>query len=672
MIRFLQSDNRITKALFVVVIGAASVAMVVYLIPGLAGAGAAAPDTYAVVYPHWYSRILSTGDTITETHVQQLTETQLRQRNPQYAQNPMIVKFFEQQVGQQLVQQAVLLQEAHKLGIYATDDDLRHYLSTGPTGQVLYPNGTYIGDQAYRQLIDERLHVSVDEFESQIKDEIAIQRLESLITASVTVSDQEVRETYRKENIKIKFDYAVISADDLRKTINPSDSELEAFFKNNAARYAKAVPEERKITYFAFTAGQVPGGVPEPTQQQIQQYYNDHASDYSVPDQAKSRHILIMVPPGADAKTDAAAKAKAESVLKQLQAGGSWTDLAKKFSDDPGSKNAGGELGFAQRGKMVPEFDKAIFTQKIGDIAIVKSNFGYHIVQVEERQAAHTAQLNDVPPNMQTGSLTGTPAITVEQTIKETLARDAAAQAESRYAQQLTTEANQDGLEKTAAAHHLQVVTTDPVGHDGVIAALPNGAQLLSKAFAAKQGDPPQSAPTGEGYAIFQVTGILPEHAPAFADWKTHVLDDYREEQLPVLLNQKTKDLADKAKAMNDLGKAAKAVGATVKTSDLVSASGQVPDFGAVGQVAPQLFDMSPGAISGPIDAGRTGVVVKILDKQEPIADEMAKDFDRTREELLEQKRGEAFQIFVSGVMNDYKKRKLIVMNAKPQQTPAM
>ena len=672
MIRFLQSNNPITKALFVVVIGAASVAMVVYLIPGLAGAGAAAPDTYAVVYPHWYSRILSTGDTITETRVQQLTENELRQRNPQYAQNPMIVKFFEQQVGQKLVQQAVLLQEAHKFGIYATDDDLRHYLSTGPTGQVLYPNGTFIGDQAYRQLIDERLHISYVEFESQIKDEIAIQRLESLITASVTVGDQEVRETYRKENIKIKFDYAVISADDLRKTINPSDSELEAFFKNNAARYAKAVPEERKITYFAFTAGQVPGGVPEPTQQQIQQYYNDHASDYSVPDQAKSRHILIMVPPGADAKTDAAAKAKAESVLKQLQAGGSWTELAKKYSDDPGSKNAGGELGFAQRGKMVPEFDKAIFTQKIGDIAIVKSNFGYHIVQVEERQAAHTAQLNDVPPNLQTGSLTGTPAITVEQTIKETLTREAAAQAESRYAQQLTTEANQNGLEKTAAAHHLQVVTTDPVGHDGVIAALPDSAQLLSKAFEAKQGDPPQSAPTGEGYAIFQVTGILPEHAPAFADWKTHLVDDYREEQLPVLLKQKTKDLADKAKAMNDLGKAAKAVGATVKTSDLVSASGQVPDFGAVGQVAPQLFDLNVGAISGPIDAGRTGVVVKILDKQEPSADEMAKDFDRTREEILQQKRGEAFQIFVSGVMDDYNKHKRIVMNAKPQQTPAM
>ena len=105
-----------------------------------------------------------------------------------------------------------------------------------------------------------------------------------------------------------------------------------------------------------------------------------------MPDQAKSRHILISVPEGADAKTDAAAKAKAESVLKQLQAGGNWTALAKKYSDDPGSKDQGGELGFAQRGKMVPEFDKAIFTQKIGDIEIVKSSFGYHIIQVEERQ----------------------------------------------------------------------------------------------------------------------------------------------------------------------------------------------------------------------------------------------------------------------------------------------
>jgi peptidyl-prolyl cis-trans isomerase D len=651
MIRFLQSDNRITKALFVVVIGAASIAMVVYLIPGLTGAGAAAPDTFAVVYPHWYSKILSSGDSISQTHVQQIAENELRQRGPQYAGNPMIVQYMEQQVGQELVQQKVLLQEAHKLGVYATNDDVLQYLRTGPTGQVLYPNGTFIGPDAYKQLIDDRLHISVDEFESQIKDEITVRRLQALITAGVTVSDQEVREIYRKANIKIKFDYAVISADDLRKTINPSDSDLEAFFKKNAAQYAQAVPEERKITYFAFTQEQVPGGVPQPTQQQIQQYYNDHLSEYQVPEQAKSRHILIAVPEGADAKTDAAAKAKAESVLKQLQVGGSWTDLAKKYSDDPGSKDQGGELGFAQRGKMVPEFDKAIFTQKIGDIAIVKTSFGYHIIQVEERQSAHTQPLSEVQAN-----------------IVAALTRDVAGQAESRYADQLTAEANKDGLEKTAAAHHLELVNSEPVGRDGVIAALPDSSQLLAKAFQAKQGDPPQSAPTGEGYAIFQVTGVMAAHAPSFADWKTHVLDDYRDEQLPALLAQKTAELASKAKAMNDLGKAAKAVGATVKTSDLVGGSGQVPDFGEVAQVAPQLFDMTVGSISGPINAGRTGVVVKILDKQEPTADEIAKNFDQTRDQVLDQKRNEAFSVFMSGVWNDYKKHNLIRINAKPQQ----
>ncbi len=99
-----------------------------------------------MVYPHWYSKILSSGDTISQTRVQQVAENELRQRGPQYADNPMIVQFFEQQVGQQLVQQQVLLQEAHKLGVYATDDDVRQYLRTGPTGQVLYPDGKFIGD----------------------------------------------------------------------------------------------------------------------------------------------------------------------------------------------------------------------------------------------------------------------------------------------------------------------------------------------------------------------------------------------------------------------------------------------------------------------------------------------------------------------------------------------
>ena len=149
-------------------------------------------------------------------------------------------------------------------------------------------------------------------------------------------------------------------------------------------------------------------------------------------------------------KTDAAAKAKAEDILKQIQKGGNFADLAKKNSDDPGSKDSGGELGFAQRGHMVPEFDNAIFTQKIGDMKIVKTQYGYHIVQVEERTAAHAQSLAEVLP-----------------TIQATLMRQKSTAAQDAFARALTSEAIKNGLEKTAAAHHLQVVTTPPVNAAG-------------------------------------------------------------------------------------------------------------------------------------------------------------------------------------------------------------
>jgi peptidyl-prolyl cis-trans isomerase D len=651
MIRFLQRDNRLVKAFFIVVIAAASLGMVVYLIPGLTGMGASTADTYAVIYPHWYSRLLSSGSTVSQQRVEKMARAQLQQQR--YPDNPMILGLFEQRIGNQLIQQQILLEEAGRLGIHANSDDVRQYLQTGQAGQVLFPGGKFIGEDQYANLIATRFNMTVPEFEDDVKNDIVIRRLQAYITGGVTVGDQEVRDDYRKGNIKIKFDYAVISADDIRKGINPSDGDLESFFNKNKARYATAVPEQRKITYFAFTPNELPGGIPQPTQDEIKAYFAAHKADYQTPDQARSRHILIKVAPNADAKTDAAAKAKAEDILKQLKAGANFADLAKKNSDDPGSKDSGGELPFAQHGTMVPEFDKAIFGQKIGDIEIVKSQFGYHIVQVEERKEAHAQDISEVLP-----------------TIQATLLRQKAAASEEGYANALTAEAAKNGLEKTAAAHHLEVVTTPPVAKGGVISALPDGSAIVTKAFDSKQGDAPQSAQTGEGYAVFQVTGIEPAHAPTFADWKTHVLDDYRNEQAPLLLAAKVKELDDKAKASGDLAKAAKELGATMKTSDLVGPDGQVPDLGQVQQVAPQLLDLAVGAISGPISAERNGVVAKIVDKQEPTPDEMAKNFDQTKDQMLEQKRSEAFNVFLGNIMADYKKNKRIAMNAKAQQGP--
>jgi peptidyl-prolyl cis-trans isomerase D len=457
------------------------------------GRAVVASDAYAAIYPHFYSRYLFSGEYVSREQVRKVTLMQVRTRYPQYADNPTILHIFEQQAGMQLVEQKILVIEAGKRGLRATDGDVTEFLHQGQFGAFLYPNGQYIGDEKFASIIERQFGFTVAEFKQELKQDLTIKKLQDKITAGVTVSDEEVRDAYRKSNAKIKFDYAVIDAGDLLKSINPSESELESFFQRNAARYANAVPE-----------------------------------------QARSRHILIVVAPGADVHADAAAKAKAEGLLKQIQNGANFADLARKFSDDPGSKDKGGELGFAQRGSLVPEFEKALFSQKIGEAQIVKSQFGYHIVQVEERTTAHT---------------------------------------------------------------------------------------------------------------------------PSFAEWNGHVADDFRREQLPLLLKEKTANLAAKAKAENDLAKAAKETGASFHSSDLVGGGDQAPQIGRIGQAAPQLFDLKPGEFSGPINTGRTDFVAKLVDKQLPSDAEIAKNFSQTREELLDQRKGEVFNKFVKPLMDEYKKQ---------------
>jgi peptidyl-prolyl cis-trans isomerase D len=653
MIRFLQKDSRAVKAIFIVIISIACITMVITLVPGIFSDQVSSSDTYATIHgAGFFGRLFGSSDEVSTQEVQQLAQRMMqRQQLPDF-----VLPFMMQRVGQGLISQHIELQEANRLGVNVTDDDLRAFLKTGTWGQVLFPNGHYIGDEQYASLVSQNFGISREVFEKELKKEIEENRLRSFVTAGVTVSDQQVRDSFTQQGTKIKFDYAVLSADDLRKTINPTDAELQAFFKQNAPRYAKAVPEARKIEYIAFTTANLPGGAPQVTDAEVQQYYNQHQKDYQVDDQVKVRHILIKVDPGADAKADAAAKQKAEDILKQLRSGGNFADLAKKNSDDPGSKDTGGELGFIKHGVTVPEFDKASFALQPGQISdLVKTKFGYHIIQSEEKQTAHTRSLDEVKP-----------------TIVAVLTREKEAQAQQAFAQQLANEAQKSGFAQTAAAHHLQAATTDYLAQNAIIPTLADGSQMLTSAFSAKQGAAPQIASTGDGYAVFQVQDVHAAHAPSFDEYKSHIVDDFRDDQLPSLMTRKTAELADKARAENDLAKAAKEVGATVKSSDLVGRDAQVPDVGQLSQTAPTLFDLNVGQLSQPISSQRTGVIAKLTEKQQPTPDEIQKNFEQTRDSLLNQKREEMFEVFVSNLTDQYQKQGRIRINKRMQQQPGL
>jgi peptidyl-prolyl cis-trans isomerase D len=652
MIRILQRDNRITKIIFAVIIGFAVITMVITLVPGIFdnATGDSAAVFATVREPGILGRLGGDSTPIKTTEVNQLAQRQLQQqRLPDF-----LLPYMSQRAAQILVQRAILKHEADRLSLQVSDEDLRRELQTGPFAQYLFPNGQYVGDDAYINFVQSAFQTSRGDFESQVKSDMELNRLQALITGGVTVSDAAVREAYRVQGTKVKFDYAVVSADDLRKTINPSDSELQAFFKTNQAKYATAVPESRKIQYVTFDASKLPGGKPQVSDAEIQAYYDAHRDQYQVKEQVKVRHILIAVPQGADSKTDAAAKAKAEDLLKQIKSGGNFADLAAKNSDDPGSKTQGGELGWMDRGKTVPEFDKAAFSLAPGQTSdLIKTQFGYHILQVEEKKTAHLRPLTEVKAE-----------------IVPVLEQQKSGAAMQSFASQIAADAKKNGLEKAAAAKGLQAVTTDYIAKDGVVAGLADAAPLLTQAFAVAKGADPASVSTGDGFAVFQVADVKAAHAPDFAEYKPHILEDYREQQVPQLLNAQLNKLEDRAKVLNDLKKAAAEMKIPVKTSELVGKDGQVPDLGAMSGPGAVAFSLAKGAISGPINTGRAGVVLTVLEKQEPSAEDITKNFVQTREQLLAAQHEEIFRVYIGTLMEKYEKGGAIRYSKKQPTAP--
>ncbi len=193
---------------------------------------------------------------------------------------------------------------------------------------------------------------------------------------------------------------------------------------------------------------------------------------------------------------------------------------------------------------------------------------------------------------------------------------------------------------------------------------------MLTQAFATTKDAAPAAVSTGDGYAVFQVADVKAPHAPSFDEYKAHLVADYRDQQIPQMLAAQVKKLGDLAKQLNDLHKAAAQMNIPVKSSDLVGKDGQVPDVGAMTGPAEVAFSLPKGGISGPLNTGQAGIILAVTDKQEPTTDDMAKNFTQTRNQMLNQKREEVFDIYVgtpdqAGKYEEGRERS--AMKAKPR-----
>jgi len=654
MIRFLQTEGPVKKIVLSGLLLLICAAMVIAFVPGGLGGDLTGTPGKGVI-----AKV--SGEDITVEQVRDAARQMAQQQAAQYGQNAsMIMPFLMQQATQRaadnLIDRQALLTEAQHMGLKATPQEVKDELQHGRYAEFFFPGGNFIGEAEYKNLLQQH-NLSPEVFESNVGKEVMITKLQALITGGASVSDAAVQQEFKKENTKVKFDYAIIKEDDIKKGLHPTTEELKAYYDSHQQNYKNSIPEKRKVKYVAIDTGKIKDSV-QVTPDELQAYYNQHRDQYRVAEQAKVSHILIKMPlPGPDGKVDekgvADAERRAEDLLKQLKSGAKFEDLAKKYSEDPGSAKEGGSLGWIGKGRTVPEFEKAAFSQPKGQIGdLVKSSYGFHIIRVDDRQDAHMKSLDEVKGE-------------IEPILRQQKAQDLA----QKQADDLLQAAKTQGLDAAAAAKNLPLVSSDFFGRRDIVPGLGPAPQFMDAVFGAAEKSPPEIAPTSQGFAVFQLLSIKPPATPAFDEVKAKVEEQFKNERAGVLLTQKTQELSDRAKAAHDLKKAAKELGAQIKTSDFVLPDGQVPEIGSMGGEVSVAFTMKPGDISGPIRSGTNGAVISVLEVQSPTDADFAAKRDQIREQLLQGKQQELFGLFVNNLRDQMEKSGKIKINQDELKT---
>jgi peptidyl-prolyl cis-trans isomerase D len=645
MIRFLQKSGQTTKYVLGGLLLIICASMVITLVPGgITGdffGNAPGKGMIAKV----------DGVDITPDEVRDAARQMLQQQMPQGGANmAMLMPFFIPRAADQLIDRQALLSEAARMGLRATPDEVKDELQHGRYAATFFPGGNFVGEQEYEDMLG-RYNLTPAKFEDSVGKDILLTKLQALISGSASVSESEIHDQFVKENTKVKFDYAILKLDDIKKGLHPAEAELKSFYDSRKNVYANSIPEKRKLKYAMVDTAKIEAGI-QVTPAELRDYYDAHRDQYRVPEQIKVSHIWIKMPlPGDDGKVDdkkvAEAQHRADDLSNQLKNGAKFEDLAKKYSEDSGSANVGGSLGWIGKGQMTPEFEKAAYALNKGQISdVVKSVDGFHIIRLDDKQDAHVKPLDEVKAE-------------IEPALKH---QEAQVQAQ-KDADTLLKNAQSQGLDAAAAALKIPVITTDFVARRDLLPGLGPAQQLMDAVFAAKENSPPDVATVPQGSVVYQLLAIKPPATPSFEDIRTKVEEDFKNDRSRTLLAQKAQELSDRAKAEHDLKRAAKELGAELKTSDLVGPDGQVPDVGAMSGQAGIAFTMKPGEISGPISSGTDSVVLSIDENQPPSEAEFAAKRDEIRDALLRNKQQERFALFVSNLVDQMTKTGKIKKN---------
>jgi len=476
------------------------------------------------------------------------------------------------------------------------------------------------------------------------------------VTDGISAGPAELQEEFVYRNQKVKLDYAYIKPEDLLAKINVDDAEVNASFEKNRAKYQ--VPEKRVVRYAIVDVNQIRQSM-QVSDDQLKAQYQKNIQDYQVPNRVHVEHILLMTVGKPDAEVEEIKK-KAQDILNQAKKGVNFEDLAKKYSEDggtpgnPGSRDKGGDLGWIVQGQTVPEFEKAAFSLPKGSISdLIKTQYGFHIIKIIDKEAAHTKPFDEVKDSIRT------PLLLSEA--------DKQASGIADQLSQAIRQSNKVSIDDLAKQYHLTVGETRPVAATDPLVELGNSPQtkVSDSIFRLRQGELSLPVQTDRGYLVLSIKQILPAHQGSLEEVRDKVVAELKQEKASAEARTKADELAKRVKAGEKFDAAAKALALEAKTSEEFARAGSIPNVASGKQLA-AAFQLKTGIVGPPLNLGANWLVYEVVDKQEPNAADFEKQKKEITDAVLQNKRSIAFEAFRTALEDRLKKEgKLQVMPEK-------
>ncbi len=617
MFDLFRSRDKAVRITLSVLLGLVALSMVTYLIP-TSGTDTGNPNDTTVV--------ASIGkDRITSQQVSRVIQNITRSRQLP----PALLAIYVPQIVQQMITDRAMAYEANRLGIRASADETENaIMDTLPA--ELVKNGKVDGTTLNALL--QQQGVTMADLKSDTARQLVVNRLRQIVSEGVVVSPREIADEFHRRNDKVRIEYALLSPAKYQAEAQPNEAETKAWYDAHKAMFL--TPEKRSLAIVLIDPAKVAAAMPAPTDAELMKAYTAAQDKFRTPERVQVRHILIK----SDATNDAAMKARAEGILRQVQSGGDFAKLAKDNSQDPGSAAMGGELGFIVKGQTVPEFEKAAFSLQPGQTSgLVKTTYGYHILQIEKHEQAHLQSFDEV-----------------KGTLFEAYKAQGASAEMQKLADKGEAELHKDPLhpEKAAEAvggaviHADNLQSGDPIPEIGVSKELNDAVAALRKGEIA----PGPVVLAGNKVALVSVTDYQPVRQATLEESRADVRNKASQQKVEEILNKKASDLLAKAQSMGgDLQKAGKEMGIEVKTSTDVNRQGAIEGVGSASSLS-EAFTKAAGTLFGPAGVPGGRVVAKVVAKSPADVAALPAQTASIRDELRQQKIRDRTTMFEDGL----------------------